>query len=165
MKGSANVMPQSLRDGLIFSVVFFTSSGEFAFIFSLLELNISFVLNYFPHCNWIKSPIISNSILLEIGIILSHVIWLFRTRKVRSEAKAANLPMDEYIQKNFARDRMRRKKKNTDIEMINATVTRPARTLEKRTNPPTSSIPAQYDFGKHNSIHVVTRTEPTLSKE
>jgi hypothetical protein len=50
------------------------------------------------HCVHLnEANILVHSMLLEIGIFASHIIWLYRTRRVRKEAKEAKMTYDEYI--------------------------------------------------------------------
>ena len=47
-----------------------------------------------PYANICSIP---RSILLEIGIFASHFVWLYRTRRIRKEARFVGMSYDEYI--------------------------------------------------------------------
>jgi Flp pilus assembly protein TadB len=40
----------------------------------------------------------THSIILETGIVACHLIWLFRSRRVRQRAKAQGMTFDEFVQ-------------------------------------------------------------------
>ncbi|KAI9832141.1 MAG: hypothetical protein M1819_004492 [Sarea resinae] len=76
---------------LLFLTVDF--SGAF---FSLIALAVQ---NHFDVLGGILYII---CLFLELGIFISHWVWLLRTRKVRKEAKCAGLSYDEYVEKESA---------------------------------------------------------------
>lgn len=47
------------------------------------------------HCIYLTKLCSPTSVLLEAGIFLSHIIWLFRTRKLRKRAKLEGIDFDD----------------------------------------------------------------------